>query len=162
MFAWERSDRNQRSRQQIDEESHLEFPTLVTLRNHGTDNLGRAPSHGTGAPGRRAGQSAPPDYQPEDSCSAPFPPAESGFFLAFFYLCLSLFSLSFLFLPLHGSPPTLSTTSSGMMLTCLAKPHWFRHSVATAEVYEIPEKDLHPSLIARSSLSMRLMGFISG
>lgn len=48
------------------------------------------------------------------------------------------------------------------MLTCLAKPHWFRHSVATAEVYEIPEKELNPSLIARSSLSMGRMGFISG
>lgn len=52
----------------------------------------------------------------------------------------------------------------GMMLTCQAESHWFRLSVATAEViYEIPEKEIFvPSLIAHSSLPMRLKGFISG
>lgn len=57
---------------------------------------------------------------------------------------------------------SMDLTGPGMMRMCLAEPHWFRLSVATAEVFRDSEKEYGPSLIAHFSLSMRGKGFISG
>ena len=94
------ADRRRRSRPRKKVASNCRL-SLVTLRNHGTDNLGRAPSHGTGS---REGL-----WSNQNGCitsrkillPSPFRLPLPGFFSRSFYLCLSLF---FPFLLLSSSP----------------------------------------------------------
>lgn len=108
VIVCERCSPGQRCRQQTDEESHLEFPTLVTLRNHGTDNLGRAPVTGLALRVRSG---------PIRGAALP---AGRFFFPSLSACRFRIFVLLFLFVSFRlSSPSSFSSLSTGLRPRCL-------------------------------------------